>query len=181
MSRAVFFDRDGTLIQDVHYLKDPKDIILIDGVSDSLKRIKDNGYLVFMHTNQSGISRGYYNWDDVHACNSRMLELMNLKSDFWDGVCIAPESPEGSNLGYRKPSEKYELQMIEKYKLDRSQCWMVGDKWIDAETGLRSKMNAALVQTGKEISTDTEKKASAKNVRIFADLNAFSNHCLFDS
>ena len=181
MSRAVFFDRDGTLIKDVHYLKDPADIKIIDGVSEALNEIKKAGFLMFMHTNQSGIARGYYDWADVYACNQRMLQLYNLSPDFWDGVCIAPESPEGSNLGYRKPSEKYELQMVEKYKLDRSQCWMVGDKWIDAETGLRSKMNAALVQTGKEISTDTEKKALAKNVPIFADLNAFSNHCLFDS
>ena len=181
MSRAVFFDRDGTLIKDVHYLKDPADIKIIDGVSEALNEIKKAGFLMFMHTNQSGIARGYYDWADVYACNRRMLQLYNLSPDFWDGVCIAPESPEGSNLGYRKPSEKYELQMVEKYKLDRSQCWMVGDKWIDAETGLRSKMNAALVQTGKEISTDTEKKALAKNVPIFADLNAFSSHCLFDS
>ena len=181
MSRAVFFDRDGTLIKDVHYMKDPADIKIIDGVSEALNEIKKAGFLMFMHTNQSGIARGYYDWADVYACNRRMLQLYNLSPDFWDGVCIAPESPEGSNLGYRKPSEKYELQMVEKYKLDRSQCWMVGDKWIDAETGLRSKMNAALVQTGKQISTDTEKKALAKNVRIFADLNAFSNHCLFDS
>ena len=180
MSRAVFFDRDGTLIKDVHYMKDPADIKIIDGVSEALNEIKKAGFLMFMHTNQSGIARGYYDWADVYACNRRMLQLYNLSPDFWDGVCIAPESPEGSNLGYRKPSEKYELQMVEKYKLDRSQCWMVGDKWIDAETGLRSKMNAALVQTGKEISTDTEKKALAKNVPIFADLNAFSNHCLFD-
>ena len=89
MSRAVFFDRDGTLIKDVHYLKDPADIKIIDGVSETLIKIKKAGYYMFMHTNQSGISRGYYEWDDVHACNSRMLELYDLSANFWDGICIS--------------------------------------------------------------------------------------------
>ena len=65
MSRAVFFDRDGTLIKDVHYLKDPADIKIIDGVSEALNEIKKAGFLMFMHTNQSGIARGYYDWADV--------------------------------------------------------------------------------------------------------------------
>ena len=82
MSRAVFFDRDGTLIKDVHYLKDPADIKIIDGVSEALNEIKKAGFLIFMHTNQSGIARGYYDWADVHACNRRMLELYNLSLIF---------------------------------------------------------------------------------------------------
>ena len=60
MTRAIFLDRDGTLIQDVHYLKDPADIKIIKGISEALKKIKNAGYLMFMHTNQSGIARGYY-------------------------------------------------------------------------------------------------------------------------
>ena len=87
MSRAVFLDRDGTLIKDVHYLKDPKDIKLIEGVGEALVHMKKSGYSLFMHTNQSGIARGYYDWDDVHACNRSMLELYGLEYDFWNGVC----------------------------------------------------------------------------------------------
>ena len=115
MSRAVFLDRDGTLIKDVHYLKDPKDIKLIEGVGEALVHMKKSGYSLFMHTNQSGIARGYYDWDDVHACNRHMLELYGLEHDFWNGICIAPEHPDGE-LGYRKPSEKYQLEMIKKFK-----------------------------------------------------------------
>ncbi len=69
----------------------------IDGVGDALVRMKAAGYLVFMHTNQSGIERGYYDWDDVHACNHKMLELLGLTEDFFDGTCIAPEWPEKEN------------------------------------------------------------------------------------
>ena len=59
MSKAVFLDRDGTLIKDVHYLKNPNDIEIIEGVGEALRLIKNAGYLLFMHTNQSGIARGY--------------------------------------------------------------------------------------------------------------------------
>jgi len=179
MTRAIFLDRDGTLIQDVHYLKDPADIKIIKGISEALQKIKNAGYLMFMHTNQSGIARGYYELEDVHACNQRMLELYKLNADFWDGICIAPENPEGEELGYRKPSQKYELEMVQKYNLTPSLCWMIGDKWIDVETGLRSRMNAALVRTGKPISTETEKLASVQNVPICQDLSSFCRLHLF--
>lgn len=178
MNSGVFFDRDGTLIKDVHYLKDPNDIITIKDVSESLMKIKDAGHLVFMHTNQSGISRGYYDWDDVHACNQKMLELYGLEPDFWDDVCIAPESPNDSDLGWRKPSAKYELEMIKKYNLDISTSWMVGDKWIDAETAINSNINPALVKTGKTISNETEKSALVHQVPICENLQGFCENCL---
>ena len=181
MTKAVFLDRDGTLIKDAHYLKDPADIKIIKGVSEALQRIKNAGYLVFMHTNQSGIARGYYRLEDVDACNQRMLELYNLNTGFWDGVCIAPEHPEDKELGYRKPSQKYEFEMVQKYNLNPSLCWMIGDKWIDVKTGLNSKMNAALVRTGKPISTETEKLASSQNVPICEDLSSFCKIHLFQS
>ena len=66
----------------------------IDGVGDALVRMKAAGYRVFMHTNQSGIERGYYDREGVHACNLKMLELLGLTEDFFDGTCIAPEWPE---------------------------------------------------------------------------------------
>ena len=174
MPKAVFLDRDGTIIKDVHYLKDPKDIELIDGVGHALQKIKNYGYLLFLHTNQSGISRGYYDWDDVHLCNKKILELYKLPSDLWDGVCIAPESPKGKVLGYRKPSNKFQLEMISKFNLIESECWMVGDKWIDVETGLNSKMNAALVRTGKKISNNLEILAKNNRIPVCDDLSSFT-------
>ena len=78
MPRAVFLDRDGTLIEDAHYLKDPNKIRIINRTEEALVKMKEAGYLLFMHTNQSGIARGYYGLDDVDACNQRMLELLNL-------------------------------------------------------------------------------------------------------
>lgn len=173
MKHAVFLDRDGTLIRDAHYLKDPSKVDVIRGVRDALLRIRKAGFLVFMHTNQSGISRGYYGWDDVRACNLKMLELLGLPENFFDETCIAPEWPMTEG-GYRKPSDRFEREMIEKWNLEASGCWMVGDKWIDAETGLFAGMRAALVRTGKPIDDDLRSKALDSNVPITADLLEFA-------
>jgi D-glycero-D-manno-heptose 1,7-bisphosphate phosphatase len=177
MNRAVFLDRDGTLIKDAHYLKDSAKVEIIDGVGDALSRMRAAGYLVFMHTNQSGIERGYYDWDDVHACNLKMLELLGLAEDFFDDTCIAPEWPEKEN-GYRKPSPKYEREMIEKHNLTLLECWMVGDKWIDAQTGLSAGIRAALVKTGKPIDSEIESKAIDSKVPIHLNLLEFAERTL---
>ncbi len=177
MNRAVFLDRDGTLIKDAHYLKDPAKVETIDGVGDALVRMKAAGYLVFMHTNQSGIERGYYDREDVHACNLKMLELLGLTEDFFDGTCIAPEWPEKEN-GYRKPSPRFERETIAKFDLIPAECWMVGDKWIDAQTGLTAGMRAALVKTGKAIDGELSSKAIEAGVPVHSDLLEFAEQTL---
>ena len=172
MSRAVFLDRDGTLIRDVHYLKDPNDVKIINGVGEALRIIKRMGYLIFLHTNQSGIARGYYDWSDVHSCNERMLQEFGLSADFFDDVCIAPESPD-QVIQYRKPSILFQQEMIVKFKLEPSNCWMIGDKWIDPQTGLDAGMRGGLVRTGKLVDSELEELAKANKVQVFPDVLEF--------
>lgn len=170
--RALFLDRDGTLIRDAHYLKDPDKVEIIETAGPALTMAKEAGYLLFMHTNQSGIARGYYDWSDVHACNHRMHHEFEWPEDFFSEICIAPESPDQVG-GYRKPSPKFEKEMIEKYDLSPSNCWVIGDKWIDGQTALNSQMNGALVRTGKPIEPSMEKKAENQKIKIFKDLSEF--------
>ena len=175
--RALFLDRDGTLIRDAHYLKDPDNVEIIETAGPALTMAKEAGYLLFMHTNQSGIARGYYDWPDVHACNHRMHHEFKWPEDFFSEICIAPESPDQVG-GYRKPSPKFETEMIEKYDLSPSNCWVIGDKWIDAQTALNSQMNGALVRTGKPIEPSMEKKAENQKIKIFEDLSEFISQTL---
>ena len=91
---ALFLDRDGTLIEDAHYLKDPEELKIIPSAGPSLHKVKNAGFFLFMHTNQSGIARGYYEWTDVHACNAKMYNEFGWSVDFFVEVCIAPESPQ---------------------------------------------------------------------------------------
>lgn len=172
LRKALFLDRDGTLIRDAHYLKDPEKVEIIKGIGKSLLKVKSIGYLLFMHTNQSGIARGYYDWSDVHRCNQRMFEDFCWPVDFFTEICIAPESPDETEV-YRKPSPKFEFEMIAKYGLDKSRCWVVGDKWSDSETGLKAGMRGALVQTGKPINGEIEALAKQNKVPICKDLGEF--------
>jgi D-glycero-D-manno-heptose 1,7-bisphosphate phosphatase len=148
MSKALFLDRDGTLILDKHYLADPAGVELIPGVADALARARRLGYRLFIHTNQSGIGRGMYTIDDVHRCNVRMDELLGLPTPIFDEICIAPETPE-QPTAYRKPSPRFILETIDRYRLDPRHCWMIGDRTSDVETGLNAKINVAAVCTGK--------------------------------
>lgn len=148
MSKALFLDRDGTLILDKHYLADPAGVELIPGVSAALRRARSLGYQLFLFTNQSGVARGLHTLDDVHRCNRRMEELLGLPLPLFADVCIATEAPDAPQ-SYRKPSPRFILESIARHALDRQQCWMIGDREADVEAGLNAGINAAAVCTGK--------------------------------
>ncbi|MDP3070725.1 MAG: HAD-IIIA family hydrolase [Opitutaceae bacterium] len=152
MSKALFLDRDGTLILDKHYLADPAGVELIPGVASALGRARALGYRLFILTNQSGIGRGLYTLDAVHRCNARMDELLGLPRPIWDGICIAPEAPDQPSR-YRKPSPAYIQEMIALHRLDPAQCWMIGDRESDLDAGLNALINTAAVCTGKHDGT----------------------------
>jgi len=156
---AVFLDRDGTIIYDKDYLSDPAGVELIPGARDALRNALSKGYRLFLFTNQSGIGRGYYTLDDVHACNTRMFELLALGPDIFSEICIAPEAhspPDGEadSHCYRKPSPRFIREMLANYALDPAQCWMVGDRESDIEAGLRAGIHAAAICTGKYSETE---------------------------
>ena len=148
MSKALFLDRDGTLILDKHYLADPAGVELIPGVTEALRRARALGYRLFIHTNQSGIARGLHTLDDVLRCNDRMEELLGLPRPIFDDICIAPEGPEGP-VEYRKPSPRFIRESMARHGLDPRQCWMVGDREADVETGRNAGIRSAAVCTGK--------------------------------
>lgn len=148
MSKALFLDRDGTLIVDKHYLADPDGVEIIPGIPEALRRVLDLGYQLFLFTNQSGIARGLYTLDAVLRCNARMEELLGLPLPLFTDICIAPESPDEPQR-YRKPSPRFLLESIARHGLDRRQCWMVGDRKGDVDAGLNAQIRAAAVCTGK--------------------------------
>jgi D-glycero-D-manno-heptose 1,7-bisphosphate phosphatase len=171
MSRALFLDRDGTLIVDKVYLADPADVELIPGTTGALRRARELGYRLFLFTNQSGIGRGYHTLEDTQRVNARMEELIGLGSPLFDGVCIAPEAP-GQPVVYRKPSPRFILEMRARHSLDPAQCWMVGDSAADIGAGLAARINVAAVRTGKTDPSALPEVANGK-APVFADFTAF--------
>jgi HAD superfamily hydrolase (TIGR01662 family) len=96
MTKALFLDRDGTLIFDKVYLADPAGVELIPGAADALRHARSLGYKLFLFTNQSGIGRGLHTIEDTHRVNARMEEMLGLPRPTFEGICIAPEHPERS-------------------------------------------------------------------------------------
>ena len=132
-NKAIVFDRDGTLINYIPYLHQPKDVKLIDGVSEVLKLLKSKGFKLFLHTNQSGVGRGYYSLEDVEKCNNEMLRLINLGNDLFEKICIAEDFPPLKDT-YRKPSPKFGNEILNEYQIDRSNLVYIGDNISDLET-----------------------------------------------
>lgn len=139
-SFAVFFDRDGTLIHDPGYLHEPDKVVLLSGVAETLRSLKDAGAKLFLHTNQSGPARGMFPMSDVIACNERMEKLVGIENLF-DEKCIAAEPPDEPG-GYRKPSPRFILEAIAKFGLDPAKCIVVGDKRRDLESAVAAGVKA---------------------------------------
>ena len=172
MCKALFLDRDGTLIVAKDYLSDPKGVELLPGICEALDQALKLGYHLFLFTNQSGVGRGFYSMDDVHACNRRMLILMDLPEPGFKEICIAPETPYEHSL-YRKPSPLFILNMVDKYQLNTDQCTMVGDQLTDIESGINAGINVAAVNTGKKEPVNEILGDVSKKIPIFEKLKEF--------
>ncbi len=168
MKRALFLDRDGTLIIDKVYLADPAGVELIAGAAESLARARALGFLLFLFTNQSGIGRGYHTIEATHRVNARMSELLGIT---FDGICIAPEAP-GQPSTYRKPSPAYITETIAAFQLAPSACYMVGDSAADIGAALAAGIPAVAVRTGK-VNPDTLPEVIAGRVPVFATFADF--------
>lgn len=171
MSRALFLDRDGTLIVDQDYLRDPAGVVLLPGTAEALRRARELGYRLYLFTNQSGIGRGYFTAADVDRCNRRMLELIGLGDGLFAGECIAPEHPDQPSR-YRKPSPAFIQEMIQRDALDPTRCYMVGDKEADVQAGLNAGIHAVAVCTGKHDAAAWRDRLPA-DAMLFPDLAAF--------
>ena len=134
---ALFLDRDGTIIEHVHYLHDPAQVTLAPGARDALAEARARGLLLFILTNQSGVGRGMFTIAEVDACNARMLEHLDLGPDLFTEICAATEAP-GEPSRYRKPKPDFVLEMIARHDLDPARCLMIGDMPTDWQTGLNA-------------------------------------------
>ena len=169
--RALFLDRDDTLVRDAGYMSRPEQIELLPGVAEALRDARGAGFRLYLVTNQSGINRGYYSLDDALACNRRLEELLGVG---FDGVCIAPERPDEPSR-YRKPSPAYLQERIAEDGLDPSASWMVGDKVSDLECGLAAGVRAAIVARGSTGAPreDAAAFAAARGIPVFSSFPAF--------
>lgn len=132
---AVFFDRDGVLIEDRHYLDDPEGVVLISGARSLTKRLSKAGVQQFIVTNQSGVARGLFPFEAVDKVHQRLFA--DLGGNPFSGLAVCPHHPQGSVATYaiacdcRKPAPGMVLGFLRQFALDPAACCLVGDKESD--------------------------------------------------
>ncbi len=142
---AVFLDRDGTLMEEVDYCRDPKDVYVFAGVSKALRQLKEHGFLNILITNQAGIGRGYFTEEAYRRVHEEFLR--QLGSDLLDGAYYCPDAP-WQNSPRRKPEPGMVLEAIRDHHIDPARSFFIGDKDSDIECGKRAGVRTILVQTG---------------------------------
>ena len=139
-SKAVFFDRDGTLNVNTEYLHDKADFVWIDGAIEAIRRCRRAGFLVIVVTNQSGVARGFYPEQDVNKLHEWMNEDLAGFNAHIDRFYYCPHHPEAAVAAYRKKCNcrKPNTGMIDAacadFNIDRSRSWLVGDRATDMQT-----------------------------------------------
>jgi D-glycero-D-manno-heptose 1,7-bisphosphate phosphatase len=147
-NRAVFLDRDGTIIEDKDYLHRPDQVVLFPGTAEALKRLQDAGFKLFLVTNQSGVGRRYFTLEDVHRVHEHLSKELAKNGVRFEKIYIAPEHPDAPSRG-RKPSPQFLFDARDEFGIDLVESFIVGDKLIDLECGWNAGVKKSiLVRTG---------------------------------
>jgi histidinol-phosphate phosphatase family protein len=142
---AIFFDRDGTLMEEVHYCSDPALVRVYTGVPEALRMAKAAGFRTFIITNQSGIARGLITLEQYHAVQAEFLRQLGRGAI--DASYFCPDAP-GVPSNRRKPAPGMVLEASAEFGLDLSRSWFIGDKAADIECGRRAGTRTIRVLTG---------------------------------
>ncbi|MBO9596500.1 MAG: HAD family hydrolase [Cohnella sp.] len=146
MSKAVFLDRDGTLMVDHGYVGDPYQVELLPGVVPALLALQGAGYSLIVVSNQSGIGRGLLTEADVDAVNQRLRAILGNHGVRLSGIYYCPHSPE-YGCDCRKPKPGLLLAALYGHHLNPAECYMLGDKWSDVEAGAAAGVTPVYVGT----------------------------------
>ena len=147
--KAAFLDRDGVINEDTGYLKNIKDFKWIEGAIEALKILKENNFLIIIISNQSGVSRGYFSEQDVHSLHKWINLQLSEHNVKIDDFFFATEHPDKEiSKTRRKPSPRMIEEAIEKYNLNRDDCFMIGDKDIDVLAAKNAKIRGFLFEGG---------------------------------
>jgi D-glycero-D-manno-heptose 1,7-bisphosphate phosphatase len=148
---AVFLDRDGTLIEDRHYLRDADAVRLLPGAAEAVRRLNAAGLAAVVVTNQSGIARGLLTEDDYRASVRRLDELLEREGARLEASYHCPHLPELSGpCDCRKPGPLLYERAAADLGLDLARSWWVGDRLRDVEAAERFGARGILLRSGPD-------------------------------
>jgi D-glycero-D-manno-heptose 1,7-bisphosphate phosphatase len=156
MNKAVFIDKDGTLIKDIPYNVDPELDEIYDGAPESLRALQDLGYLLIIISNQSGVAHGYFHEGDLKQVEARIHSEMLDHGVQLSAFYFCPHHPKGKVKNYaiececRKPRPGMLLKAADHFKIDLNRSWMIGDILNDVEAGNSAGCKTILINNGNE-------------------------------
>ncbi|MDT8391341.1 MAG: HAD family hydrolase [Lentisphaeria bacterium] len=153
MTKAVFLDRDGTIIPDRGYLNNVDGVHLPAANAKALRRLRDAGFLLVVVTNQSGVERGYFSADMVRRQHQRLVALAAPYGVEFSGLAFCPHAPETA-CDCRKPSPKMILSEADRLDIDLTRSYMIGDKLSDIQAGKRAGCAGILIADTPEPEAD---------------------------
>lgn len=155
-NKAIFLDRDDTLIEDPGYINDPDQVKLLDGVAEALIELKRLGYKLIVVSNQSAVARGIVTEKVLGEIHNRLKQLLAEKEAFLDRIYYCPYHPDGAIPKYRKESDRRKpnpgmlLAAADEMDIDLSQSWSIGNSASDVEAGLRAGCKTILINRSSD-------------------------------
>ncbi len=155
-NKAVFIDKDGTLIPDIPYNVNPDLITISDEVIQGLQLLQSAGYLLIIISNQSGVARGYFPIEALKDVEEKITELLSEHKIKITDFYFCPHYTEGAvkeyvlNCNCRKPKPGLILRACKDHNIDAANSWMIGDILNDVEAGNRAGCKTVLLDNGNE-------------------------------
>ncbi|GIV76550.1 MAG: D,D-heptose 1,7-bisphosphate phosphatase [Litorilinea sp.] len=169
--QAVFLDRDGTLIHDVGYPRDPAEVELLPGVVQALHLLHKRGMALVVISNQSGIGRGLLTDDDLTRVHNRLVQVLAQHGVKLDGAYYCPHAP-WERCACRKPHPGLLHRAAEELDLDLADSFMVGDKWSDVAAGHQAGCRTVLLRNRANPMETPPRKLDRTSDMIVPDLLA---------
>lgn len=143
MKKAIFLDRDGTIIVDKNYLNDPEQVEFFPGSIEALQALQKD-FLLIVVTNQSGIARGLVEVENMHLIHEKMQAVLKPHGVQITAFYHSPHAAD-SNHPLRKPNPGMLIQAAKDHRIDLDASFMIGDKPIDVEAGHRAGVKSILI------------------------------------
>ena len=149
MNKAVFLDRDKTIIEDKEgYINDPTKVKLLPGAAEAIKKLNKNSFKVIITTNQSGVGRNYFTEKDLTLIHQKMIELLQKEGAHLDDIYYCPHHPEEA-CSCRKPLPGMIVEAAIEHDIDIKESYCIGDSERDIEAGKTAGCKTILIKEGR--------------------------------